>query len=92
MLTIGFFFLTFGIFFLFVILLTIFGYFIQYNLFKTFKSQKFSLTLFFESFGVGVVIYIFYSYFIIDFLKSFNFFFNFILLVIFDIANILFYF
>jgi len=92
MLTIGFFFLTFGIFFLFVILLTIFGYFIQYHLFKTFKSKKLSLTLFFESFGVGVVIYIFYSYFIIDFLKSFNFFFNFIPLVVFDIANIFYYF
>ena len=88
MITIGFFFINFGIFFFFVILLTLLGYFFQYHLFNTFKSKKISLTILLESFGVGTVIYIFYSYFIIDFYKSFNFFFNYLPLIVIVILNL----
>ncbi|MFX0186731.1 MAG: hypothetical protein ACFE8A_03245 [Candidatus Hodarchaeota archaeon] len=88
MITIGFFFINFGIFFFFVILLTLLGYFFQYHLFNTFKSKKISLTILLESFGVGTVLYIFYSYFIIDFYKSFNFFFNYLPLIVFVILNL----
>ena len=88
MITIGFFFINFGIFFFFVILPTLLGYFFQYHLFNTFKSKKISLTILLESFGVGTVIYIFYSYFIIDFYKSFNFFFNYLPLIVIVILNL----
>jgi len=89
MLTIGFFFLTFGIFVLFFILLSIFGYFLQFHIFKVFRNSKFSLTILLESFGIGTVIYIFYSYFIIDFNLSFNFLVNYLPIIIFDVANLL---
>ncbi|MFX1393681.1 MAG: hypothetical protein ACFFAH_08905 [Promethearchaeota archaeon] len=88
MFTVGFFFITFGIFFLFVILLMLVGYFFQYHLFKTFKSKKVSLTIIFESFGVGTVLYIFYSYLIIDFCKSFNFLINYLPLIVFVVVNL----
>ena len=88
MLTIGFFFLNFGIFFLFVLLLIILGYFFQYHLFKSFKSKKITLTIILESFGVGTVLFIFYSFLIIDFYKSFNFLFIYLPLIIFDLVNL----
>ena len=88
MLTVGYFFINFGIFFLFVILLMLLGYFFQYHFFKTIKSKKISLTLLLESFGVGTVIFIFYSYLIIDLFKSFNFFINYLPLVVFVVLNL----
>ena len=88
MLTIGYFFLCFGIFLIFTILLTFFGYFIQYYLFPRFRTKNFSLLIFLESFGVGTAIFIFYSYFILDF-SLFNFYTIYLPLIIFDFASIL---
>ena len=74
MIIIGFFLLSLGIFFIFMVLITLLGYFFQYSLFKFFRAKKISLTIFLESFGVGTVVFIFYSYFIIDFVRVFNLF------------------
>ncbi len=87
MLTAGFFLLSSGIFFIFTILITLFGYFIQYHLFGEFKSKKFSLTIMLESFGIGTGLFIFYSYLIIDFIKIFNFYTVYLPLIVFDGIN-----
>lgn len=91
MLTIGYFFVSFGIFLLFTFLITLLGYFFQYHLFSSFKLKKISLTIILESFGIGTALFIFYSYFIIDFLKSFTFFTIYLPLLIFDIINLLYF-
>ena len=88
MFTLGFFLLTSGIFLVFFILITIFGYFFQYHIFKTFKSKKFSLAILLESFVVGTAIYIFYSYITIDFRLPFSFILNYLPIIIFDAINV----
>jgi hypothetical protein len=88
MITAGFFFLSFSIFLMFGVLITLLGYFFQCYLFKVFRLKKISLTILLESFGIGTVIFIFYSYFIIDFLRVFNFFTIYLPLVIFDSINL----
>ena len=91
MLTIGYFLLSCGIFLLFAFLITVLGYFIQYHLFSSFKLKKISLTIILESFGIGTALFIFYSYFIIDFLRSFTFFTIYLPLLIFDMINLLYF-
>lgn len=91
MLTIGYFLLSCGIFLLFAFLITLLGYFFQYHLFSSFKLKKASLTIVLESFGIGTALFIFYSYFIIDFLKSFTFFTIYLPLIIFDCINLLYF-
>jgi len=88
MLSFGYFFISLGIFLIFVILLTIFGYFFQYHFFSKFRSKKISLTTGLESFGVGTGLFIFYSYFIIDIIRLFNFYTIYLPLIIFDTLNI----
>ena len=91
MLTIGYFLLSCGIFISFAFLITLLGYFIQYHLFSSFKLKKISLTIILESFGIGTALFILYSYFIIDFLRAFNFFTIYLPLLIFDIINMLYF-
>ncbi len=88
MIIVGFFLLSLGIFFIFMVLITLLGYFFQYSLFKFFREKKISLTLFLESFGVGTVVFIFYSYFIIDLVRVFNLFTIYFPLIIFDSVNL----
>ena len=88
MIIIGFFLLSLGIFIIFMVLITLLGYFFQYSLFKFFRAKKISLTIFLESFGVGTVVFIFYSYFIIDFVKVFNLFTIYFPLIIFDSVSL----
>lgn len=82
--------ISFLLFIVYVILLTGLGYFILYHTFSDFKSNKKTLNTFLESFGVGVVIYIFYSYLIIDLFKAFNFFTIYLPLLLIIAINILF--
>ena len=91
MLTIGYFLLSCGIFLLFAFLITLLGYFFQYHLFSSFKLKKITLTIILESFGIGTAVFIFYSYFIIDFLRSFTFFTIYLPLLIFDMINLLYF-
>ena len=91
MTAIGYFFLSLIIFIVFTTFITIFGYFLQYHLSKVFKSNKISLTILLESFGVGTVLFICYSYLIIDFLKIFNFYTIYLPLILFDAVNIIYY-
>ncbi len=92
MLTAGYFLISFCIFLIFSVLISLLGYFFQYYLFSKFKSKKISITLLLESFGAGIVLFIFYSYFIINLLKSFNFFTIYLPLIIFDFTSSLYYF
>ena len=89
MISAGFFLLSLGIFLVFIILITLLGYFFQFHLFKVIRTKRISLTILLESVGVGIVIFIFYSYLIIDFLKAFNFFTIYLPLIIFDSVNLL---
>ena len=91
MITLGYFFLSLGIFAIFTTLITLLGYFIQYHLFSSFKLKKITLTIILESFGIGTAVFIFYSYFIIDFLRSFTFFTIYLPLLIFDMINLLYF-
>ena len=92
MLTFGYFLLSFGIFLIFAILLTLLGYFFQYYIFPKFKTKKISLTIILESFGVGVVLFIYYAYFIIDFLRMFNFYTIYLPLIFFNSINVFYFF
>ncbi len=90
MITIGYFLISVGIFLVFSALISLMGYFFQYRLFSKFKSKKISLTILLESFGIGTVLFIFYSYLVIDFLRAFNFLTIYLPLIIFDSVNLIF--
>jgi len=88
MLSVGYFLISGGIFLIFGSLIILLGYFFQYHLFSEFKSKKISISIILESFGVGTGLFIFYSYFIIDFIRLFNFYTIYLPLIIFDTLNI----
>ncbi len=89
MFILGYFFITFFIFILFSILLFLLGYFIQYYSFSSFRTRKIDLSTFLESFGIGTVIFIAYSYLIIDFFRFFNFLSMYLPLLVFDSLNMI---
>ncbi len=89
MITIGFFLLGLSIFVIFFTLITLFGFFFQYHIFSIFKEKKFNLTILLESFGIGTLLFICYSYLIINFFRAFNFFTIYLPLIIFDILNLI---